>query len=259
MKKILNTQISVKTLLIVMLVAALSITAMGAAVQQIQATLSPDVTIRYQGEVQDFRDANNNAVYPILYRGTTYLPLRALSNMLGLPIDWEGSTRTVWLGQHEAGPRRLVDHLSWTRDSGIGIRWASLLGAASIPQPVDDFGNSLSNVYTHALKSTGISTSSGTGQGTFSLDVTAATLTFDFYADVVEGTFGSNRNMRVTITDIDSNVVLYENRFEVNRFYRDIEVELRGAGNIGIGVVLDSLNSGVLTRTDAYILNPTLS
>lgn len=44
-------------------------------------------------------DVNGNPVYPLLYNGTTYLPIRAVSNMLGLNVDWDGATQTVLLGK----------------------------------------------------------------------------------------------------------------------------------------------------------------
>ena len=93
---------SLKSLLIVVLIAVLAVTAIGAANTQIQASLAADITIRHNGEVQSFRDANGNPVYPIMYQGTTYLPLRAVSGMLGVPVEWEGATRTVWLGARTA-------------------------------------------------------------------------------------------------------------------------------------------------------------
>ena len=65
------------------------------AIREIQATLSPDVTVEYDGIVQVMKDVNGNEVFPIMYEGTTYLPIRAVSGMLGLPIEWVDSTRTV--------------------------------------------------------------------------------------------------------------------------------------------------------------------
>jgi len=260
MKKILEKKITftinMKSLMVVVILAALAIATVGVTSTQIQATLSPDIRIRYNGVIQDLKDTNGNVVHPILYQGMTYLPLRATSDMLGIPVHWEGSTRTVSIGTTDAGPRRLGENMTWTSNSGIGIRWSTVQGAASLPKPIDDFGNEQSGVYTHALKSTGVSTSSGTGRGTFRLNTTATTLTFDFYCDVVEGVFGNNRNMVLTITNMDTGAVLYENRFEVQKLYRDIVVEIRGASNIGVAVTLDSITSGVRTSTDAYLLNP---
>ena len=64
---------------------------------QITAQLRPDFTIIINGVIQEFSDVNGNVVYPVLYNGTTYLPLRAVGNSLGLHVDWDGATQTVVL------------------------------------------------------------------------------------------------------------------------------------------------------------------
>lgn len=64
----------------------------------ITASLNYGITIKYNGNVQEMKDANGNRVYPISYEGTTYLPVRAVSNMLGIEVNWDGPTNTVWLG-----------------------------------------------------------------------------------------------------------------------------------------------------------------
>lgn len=68
-------------------------------VKTITATLNYGITIKYNGNVQEMKDANGNTVYPISYEGTTYLPIRAVSNMLGIEVNWDGPTQTVWLGE----------------------------------------------------------------------------------------------------------------------------------------------------------------
>ena len=68
-------------------------------VKTITASLNYGITIKYNGDVQEMKDANGNRVYPISYEGTTYLPVRAVSNMLGIEVNWDGATNTVWLGE----------------------------------------------------------------------------------------------------------------------------------------------------------------
>ena len=67
--------------------------------KDISAYLNYGITIKYSGEVQNLTDAGGNRVYPISYNGTTYLPVRAVSNMLGIGVDWDGATQTVLLGK----------------------------------------------------------------------------------------------------------------------------------------------------------------
>ena len=67
--------------------------------KEISAYLNYGITIKYNGEVQNLTDAGGNRVYPISYNGTTYLPVRAVSNMLGIGVDLDGATQTVLLGK----------------------------------------------------------------------------------------------------------------------------------------------------------------
>ena len=43
------------------------------------------------------KDVNGNSVEPFIIDGTTYLPVRAIGNALGLNVDWDSSTNTVVL------------------------------------------------------------------------------------------------------------------------------------------------------------------
>ena len=65
----------------------------------ISAYLNYGITVKYNGDVQVLKDANGNRVYPISYEGTTYLPVRAVANLLGIEVNWDGATNTVWLGE----------------------------------------------------------------------------------------------------------------------------------------------------------------
>ena len=53
--------------------------------------------ILYNGTEQAFTDVNGAAVLPLVYEGTTYLPIRALSNLAGLKVECIGETGTVKL------------------------------------------------------------------------------------------------------------------------------------------------------------------
>ena len=65
----------------------------------ITASLNYGITIKYNGNVQEMKDAGGNRVYPISYEGTTYLPVRAVADMLGIEVNWDDPTQTVWLGE----------------------------------------------------------------------------------------------------------------------------------------------------------------
>lgn len=65
--------------------------------QEITATLCKDIKITLDGEEYVARDANKQIVYPIIYNGTTYLPVRAVANMYDSNVTWDNGTRTVGL------------------------------------------------------------------------------------------------------------------------------------------------------------------
>ena len=50
------------------------------------------------GETLEPKDVNGKTVDAVIYKGTTYLPVRALASALGLTVDWDQDTRTVYLG-----------------------------------------------------------------------------------------------------------------------------------------------------------------
>ena len=79
------------------LILGLATGASAATVENIKVQLRPDVTVKLNGNTQVMTDANGNPVYPIMNGGTTYLPVRAVSNMLGVGVDWDGATQTVLL------------------------------------------------------------------------------------------------------------------------------------------------------------------
>ena len=56
-----------------------------------------DITIVLDGAALSPADAAGNPVEPFLLDGTTYLPVRAISEALDLTVTWDGTTNTVIL------------------------------------------------------------------------------------------------------------------------------------------------------------------
>jgi hypothetical protein len=50
----------------------------------------------------DPKDANGNPVEVFVYNGTTYLPVRAVGEAYGKVVQWDGSTQSVYLGEHSS-------------------------------------------------------------------------------------------------------------------------------------------------------------
>ncbi len=56
-----------------------------------------NISVTLDGEKVNLVDANGNSVEPFAIDGTTYLPVRAVANALGLEVMWDASTNTVKL------------------------------------------------------------------------------------------------------------------------------------------------------------------
>lgn len=84
------------------LVVGMSIGALAAtSTEKIEALMNYGIQIKYNGVAQKFTDVNGKQVYPISYKGTTYLPVRAVSGLVGLAVDWDGANNTVILGERD--------------------------------------------------------------------------------------------------------------------------------------------------------------
>lgn len=65
--------------------------------QRVNAQLRPEFTIVVDGKKQTFTDSKGNEIAPLLYQGSTYLPLRAIGELMGKEVIWDGNTDTVLL------------------------------------------------------------------------------------------------------------------------------------------------------------------
>ena len=46
-------------------------------------------------------DVNGKTVDVLLYKGTTYLPVRAVANALDQAVAWDGASYSVYIGSHK--------------------------------------------------------------------------------------------------------------------------------------------------------------
>ena len=94
-QKVLKTTACVLALAASMGVGAVA----GANNKEIAALLCYDVKLKYNMEEQILKDANGKRVYPLNYEGSTYLPVRAVGELLGVNVGWDDATRSVLLGR----------------------------------------------------------------------------------------------------------------------------------------------------------------
>lgn len=69
----------------------------------------------------DPKDANGNPVEVFVYNGTTYVPLRAVSEAFGKPAQWDAQTRTGYIGKHSSDtPAAYLSQLDYFSTAGTG-------------------------------------------------------------------------------------------------------------------------------------------
>lgn len=65
------------------------------------------------------KDINGNPVDIFVYNGTTYVPIRAVSNALGKPVQYDGSVGEAYIGKHTGDkPAVWLTDLDWFDKSG---------------------------------------------------------------------------------------------------------------------------------------------
>lgn len=91
---------TIKGYLLGFLSASLLVTGIGYAANTttLYDVLVEGVKIVVDGQKINPTDANGNTVEPIIYNGTTYLPVRAVANAIGKAVYWDGPNYTVYLG-----------------------------------------------------------------------------------------------------------------------------------------------------------------
>ncbi len=77
------------------LAAAMVVPALGAALERTTISVYQGVNLYVNCTSYRAADINGNETKPFLYNGTTYVPLRAISAMLGATIDWDGAGKRV--------------------------------------------------------------------------------------------------------------------------------------------------------------------
>ena len=63
--------------------------------QNVTATFRPDVSIQVNGTDYIIRDTTGAQVSPLIYNGTTYVPLATMGQILGVQVSWDANTQTV--------------------------------------------------------------------------------------------------------------------------------------------------------------------
>lgn len=78
------------------------------------------IRVYWDGVEKTLLDGLGNKVEPMIYNGTTYVPLRAMANLLGKEVDWDQQSMSVYIGGKPVAattpldqfPKEKIDHES---------------------------------------------------------------------------------------------------------------------------------------------------
>lgn len=69
------------------------------ALERITANLDHRISFIVNGGKWTPTNSSGQKLSPIIYNGSTYLPVRAISEALNTPVNWEASSRTITIGE----------------------------------------------------------------------------------------------------------------------------------------------------------------
>ncbi|WP_168122496.1 stalk domain-containing protein [Paenibacillus sp. HB172176] len=75
----------------------------GANLEDISAYLNHSLKVKLNGDTLDLTNEKGGTVLPITYEGTTYLPVRAISDALDVAVDFDEEGYAVLLGEKNEG------------------------------------------------------------------------------------------------------------------------------------------------------------
>lgn len=173
--KINKKVIMVTVVMILVMATTISVTA-ATVHRQLTAQERRDITITLNGTPQTITDASGTTIYPVIINGSTYLPVRAVANLVNLPVEWDSKTLTVKLGNTEVGPKYLFDQQLKGTNRQMKINDPTLLTVNT-----DEGQQIFKNGISHSIWNNTMSSSSVTRMANFNV-AGAKTITLTAYS-----------------------------------------------------------------------------
>lgn len=204
--------------------------------ETIQAIKRQDINIKFNNSIQSMYDANGVRVYPLSYNDTTYVPIRAVSNIFGVAVNWDEATQTVLLGENSDW-----DYLEKSNvDKGDKSKWHQ---------------DNLNYTYNGVKYNTGIKVED-TGETLFGNNPYDFTLGLKYKQLSCKVITQSEVTVpcRIVITDKDTKVNLYEKLTETNKA-EDILIDVTGCDNIDIYIYYNNFFDEMPGKNTIYVVD----
>jgi len=67
------------------------------ATRKVDAVANDNIKIYFDGNLKSFKEADGSKISPVIINGRTYLPLRAVADLVGLGVEWVADTQSIKL------------------------------------------------------------------------------------------------------------------------------------------------------------------
>ncbi|MDP4180464.1 MAG: stalk domain-containing protein [Bacillota bacterium] len=193
-------------------------------VKQITATLKPDIKVVIDGSLTTFKNSSGTEVYPIIYEGTTYLPLRAIGGVMNKAVDWDGNTQTVYLGERNGNGKPIAlmtEKLSGSNDG------SKVVDPAALTFKVGDIVKE-DKTFSSAIKIKSIN--SAERECDINLGAQYSTLTTSLY-------YAGSEAATLEIRNPDSDLVYMTKKVEPNTWVSVEPINIQGASKIQFSAI----------------------
>ncbi|KRE94907.1 hypothetical protein ASG89_31955 [Paenibacillus sp. Soil766] len=95
--------------------------------KEITAYINQSINIKLNGNQFVPTDSEGNKLNPIIYNGDSYLPVRSLSQALGVPVNYDDLTSTIMLGEQGGNGEKLEGFRTGSSSTVMTSRDAEIL------------------------------------------------------------------------------------------------------------------------------------
>jgi len=164
----MNKNIKIATLALTLLVGiGIGAVSANGLTTTIEAIKDARVRVLLNGNFLDLRNADGKVLSPIMYEGSTYLPVRTISESLEIAVNWDGEKRQVILGE-------LLDYVPLTPELFSQLKTSNTSGLKYVEDPEMLFTPQKSYAY---------GTTSGSFSHAFKLDSNYSRFITDVFLD----------------------------------------------------------------------------
>lgn len=96
-----SRKILLTLILLVTVSASLSASSL---IREITGKENKGISVTFNGVKQTLKDGHGNVIYPVIIDGSSYLPVKAITEMAGCEIAWDGATKTIAITRKEGTP-----------------------------------------------------------------------------------------------------------------------------------------------------------